>query len=217
MNVRVILTCFFLLIFSFTAIAQSQATVDTSELKIFEKVDVEASFPGGDMAWRKFLEHNLRGDVAAENGTPVGKYTVWVQFIVDKDGHIGDVKELTNNGYGMEKEVVRLIKSGPQWQPASQDGRRVKAYRKQPVTFMIEDDGFEIISQEPYVFYTGIDNLITISANKVKPDDLQVTISQGSIFPKGDGSYVFVSISPAELFFICLTKKIKKSGPPVSK
>lgn len=97
--------------------------VDSSDYKIFEKVDIEASFPGGDMAWKKFLEQNLRGDAASENGAPSGKYTVWVQFIVDKEGKITDVKALTNNGYGMEKEVLRIIKIGPQWQPASQNGR----------------------------------------------------------------------------------------------
>jgi hypothetical protein len=33
----------------------------------FDKVDIEASFPGGNAAWKKFLEKNLRGDVATEN------------------------------------------------------------------------------------------------------------------------------------------------------
>jgi protein TonB len=112
---------------------------DDDENKIFEKVEVEAAFPGGDAAWRKFLERNLRGDVASEAGAPAGSYTVWVQFVVDKEGNVSDVKALTNHGFGMEDEAVRVIKKGPQWKPAIQNGRNVKAYRKQPITFQIEE------------------------------------------------------------------------------
>jgi protein TonB len=112
---------------------------DDDENKIFEKVEVEAAFPGGESAWKKFLERNLRGDVATENGAPAGQYTVWVQFVVDKEGNVSDVKALTSHGYGMEDEAVRVIKKGPQWKPAIQNGRNVKAYRKQPITFMIEE------------------------------------------------------------------------------
>jgi len=34
---------------------------------------------------------------------------------------------------------VRVIKKGPQWKPAIQNGRNVKAYRRQPITFQIEE------------------------------------------------------------------------------
>ena len=112
---------------------------EDDENKIFEKVEVEASFPGGDGAWRKFLERNLRGDVATESGAPSGTYTVVVQFVVDKEGNVSDVKALTSHGYGMEDEAVRVIKKGPQWKPAIQNGRNVKAYRRQPITFQIEE------------------------------------------------------------------------------
>jgi protein TonB len=112
---------------------------EDDENKIFEKVEVEAAFPGGESAWKKFLERNLRADVATENGAPAGSYTVWVQFVVDKEGNVSDVKALTSHGYGMEDEAVRVIKKGPQWKPAIQNGRQVKAYRKQPITFQIEE------------------------------------------------------------------------------
>jgi periplasmic protein TonB len=67
-----------------------------------------------------------------------GRYMVVVRFIVAKDGSISEVVAETNHGYGMEKEVVRVIKMGPKWTPAMQNGNIVKAYRRQPVTFMIE-------------------------------------------------------------------------------
>ena len=38
------------------------------------------------------------------------------------------MKTLTNHGYGLEKEAMRLIKEGPKWQPAKQNGHFVRAY-----------------------------------------------------------------------------------------
>jgi protein TonB len=110
------------------------------EPDIFEKVEIEASFPGGEAKWRQFLERNCNGQVASDNGAPSGNYTVYIQFVVDKDGNISDIKPLTNHGYGMEQEAARVIKKGPKWTPAVQNGRSVKAYRKQPITFQVEGD-----------------------------------------------------------------------------
>ncbi|MBD0333129.1 MAG: TonB family protein, partial [Chitinophagaceae bacterium] len=66
-------------------------------------------------------------------------YTVIIQFIVDKEGNISDVKALTNHGYGMEQEAMRAVKKAPKWTPAIQNGRQVKAYRKQPITFIVTE------------------------------------------------------------------------------
>ena len=54
----------------------------------------------------------------------MGTYTTIVIFIVDKEGNISDVKALTAHGFGMEEEVIRVIKNGPKWIPAIQNGRQ---------------------------------------------------------------------------------------------
>jgi protein TonB len=110
---------------------------EEDENKIFEKVEIEASFKGGEGAWRKYLERNLNANTPVDNGAPEGTYTVWVQFIVDREGAISDVKALSNHGYGMEEEAVKVIRKGPAWVAAIQNGRPVKAYRKQPITFIV--------------------------------------------------------------------------------
>lgn len=126
----------------FSASSQTDTTnvAVEEENKLYDRVDVEASYPGGDKEWRKFLERTLNGNVPLDNGAPAGKYTVIVQFVVTKDGSITDVRALTNHGYGMEKEVIRVIKAGPKWVPAQQNGRIVKAYRRQPVTFVVMEE-----------------------------------------------------------------------------
>jgi periplasmic protein TonB len=113
---------------------------NNEEEKVYNKVEIDARFPGGDKEWRKYLERTLNAATPVDRGAPAGTYTVVVQFVVDKEGNISDVKALTNHGYGMEAEVIRVIRKGPKWEPAMQNERMVKAYRKQPVTFQVIDE-----------------------------------------------------------------------------
>lgn len=113
---------------------------EEDENKIFDKVEIEASFPGGDSKWRQYLTNNLNASTPVDNGAPEGTYTTMVQFVVDKEGNISDVRALTSHGYGMEEEAIRVIKKGPKWAPAVQNGRQVKAYRKQPITFQVQGE-----------------------------------------------------------------------------
>ncbi len=117
----------------------TEAPKNDDEDKIFTKVENEAAFPGGDAAWRRFLEKNLNPSTANDNGAPTGTYKVIVRFIVSKDGSISDVQAETKLGYGLEEEAVKVIKRGPKWTPALQNGRNVNAYRRQPITFEVSD------------------------------------------------------------------------------
>jgi len=198
----------FLCAVSFKANGQQNDSTDT-EYKVFEKVDIEAGFPGGERAWRNFLERNLKPGVPVENGAPAGVYTVLVQFIVDKDGTVTDIKALTNWGYGMESEVIRIIKKTDKWTPAWQNGRTVKAYRKQPVSFVIQEDGLEVKVKND-VLYIRTDNLVTINADKVKDENLHVAISQGTISGNG-GSYI-VHVNTTGRAIIDVYNKRKKIG-----
>lgn len=107
---------------------------------IFHKVEIEPSFKGGERPYLKFLEKNLDANVPVENGAPEGTYTIVLQFIVDKDGAISEVKALTNHGFGMEEEAIRLIKLSPKWEPGIQNGKIVKSYKKLPITFVISSE-----------------------------------------------------------------------------
>ena len=85
----------------------------------------------------KFLLRNLNPEVPVDNDAPEGIYTVLMQFLVDIDGSISDIKPLTNHGYGLEEEAIRVLKKATRWEPAIQNGRPVKAYCKQPITFQV--------------------------------------------------------------------------------
>ena len=100
-------------------------------------MEIEAGFPGGVAAFRKYLENNLNGNTPVENDAPRGAYTVIVKFVVSKSGAISDVTAETNLGYGMEQEAIKIIKQSPNWTPAQQNGSIVNAYRRQPITFLV--------------------------------------------------------------------------------
>lgn len=102
----------------------------------FTKVDIEASYPG---SWTDFLIKNLNARVPIKKNAPAGQYAVIVQFIVDREGNISDIKTLTQHGYGMEEEVIRVLKKSKKWTPAMQNGRKVKAYKKQSITFVVSE------------------------------------------------------------------------------
>ncbi len=106
---------------------------------IFTKVENEARFPGGDSAWKKYLEKNIDPTVPVREGRPQGEYKVIVTFIVKNDGSITAVTTDNYKGSKMAEQCINLIKKGPKWEPAIQNNKVVTAYRKQPITFLIEE------------------------------------------------------------------------------
>jgi protein TonB len=100
-------------------------------------VEVEAKFEGD---WSRFLLKNLRPDVPINNGAAVGKYRVAIEFVVDVDGSVSNIKPVSNNGYGMEEEAVRVLKKADKWRPGIQNGIAVKAYHTQIIIFDVQEN-----------------------------------------------------------------------------
>ena len=113
--------------------------MDDDENKIFTKVEFDAAFTGGESAWRRYLTNNLDAGVPGNEGAPAGTYTVVVRFVVAKDGSVSDVVAETNHGYGMEQESVRAVIKSGKWRPATQNGRQVTAYKRQPITWVVQE------------------------------------------------------------------------------
>lgn len=113
------------------------AVKEEDENKIFEKVEIAASV--NTSQWRRHLERNLMPYIedAAASGMEPGQYTVMVRFLVEKDGSIKDVNALNNPGYGLGKGAEQVVKNGPKWSPGEQNGRKVRSYHTQPITFVI--------------------------------------------------------------------------------
>lgn len=99
--------------------------------KVFTKVEIESGYPGGIQAWIRFLNKNLRPSDEVQG-------TVVVQFIVDKEGNVTNV-EAVSGPDELRSEAVRVIKKSGKWTPAIQNGNPVRSYKKQPITFRVDE------------------------------------------------------------------------------
>jgi len=120
-------------------IVYSGASKDT--IGVFQKVEVEAQYPGGLTAWRNYLVQNLNANAPLKDLPKKVKHfeqTAIVQFIVCTDGSVCDVQVINDVLPSIKKEAEKAIKKSGAWMPAEQSGRKVKAYRKQPITFIID-------------------------------------------------------------------------------
>ncbi|MBX2923456.1 MAG: energy transducer TonB [Chitinophagaceae bacterium] len=95
--------------------------------------EIEAEFKGGTEDWIKYIQKNLDFPARANK---LGRYgSMLLEFVVNTDGTTGNIRILKSIEYSLDEEAIRLIRDSPKWRPAHQDGKLVKAYRKQPLTF----------------------------------------------------------------------------------
>ena len=103
--------------------------------EIFVIVEKMPSYIGGLEAFYKFVSKNLKYPAQARRIGIEGK--VFVQFIVDKDGSLSDIKVIKGIGAGCDEEVERIIKMSPKWNPGKQRGNPVRVRMMMPITFRL--------------------------------------------------------------------------------
>lgn len=135
-----------------TTIASSEETGENVEIKhiattvdeevpvedeIFEVVEEKPDFlNGGMVGLMRYLRDNIKyPTIPQETGTQ-GRVTV--QFVVNKDGSIVDVKVAKGIDPYLDKEAVRVISTMPKWKPGKQRGVPVRCKFTVPVTFKLQ-------------------------------------------------------------------------------
>lgn len=110
-------------------------------------VRTDAEFENGSDNWEAYLQENVNFDLPKQKGCPAGTYTVRINFVISKEGAVTQTKATTTYGFGMENEVIRVLSLSPKWKAATQNGRIVKAYQFQLITFEVcESAKAEIIT-----------------------------------------------------------------------
>lgn len=156
MLVAIPLALFLVMAFSFTVsnsvIAQDTKTkpevvvIKTQEGDIFTVVEQMPRFPGGDDARIKFLKENIKyPDEARKQGI---SGTVFVSFVVEKDGSISNVKLLRGIGGGCDKEALRVVSMLPNYEPGLQDGKPVRTQFNLPISFKLNGGEKKVIKGE---------------------------------------------------------------------
>ncbi len=110
-------------------------TENKDEVHTIASVEIMPTFPGGEAAWAKFLQKNLRYPQEAIEAGISGK--VYISFVVEKDGHLSNFTVERTPGYGLDAEAVRVLKLVPPWKPGIQNGQPVRVRYSMPFNFQI--------------------------------------------------------------------------------
>jgi protein TonB len=121
-----------------TKVVATPVSKKTDEDAPFIRVEIEAKFPGGAEAWQRYIQKAIISQLGEFSDADYG--TCVLQFIVDKNGNVSDVKATTMAGTKLAEIATNAIRKGPKWTPAMQNGRYVNAYRIQPVTLNKPDE-----------------------------------------------------------------------------
>lgn len=125
-----------LLLASGNANTKSATEQGESKERVFRHVEQMPEFPGGEAALMKFINENLRYPTAAIKNGIQGRVTV--QFVVTKDGSVGDVKVVRGVDPTLDAEAVRVCKALPKFTPGTQNGIPVNVWYTLPITFRLE-------------------------------------------------------------------------------
>ena len=119
------------------------AVVDIPKVKetpqekvIFQVVEEMPEFPGGMAEAMKFLAKNIKYPMAAQEAKIEGR--VIVQFVVERDGSVSDVKVMRGVNPELDAEAIRVVSMMPKWIPGKQRGKAVSVKYTMPIMFRLQ-------------------------------------------------------------------------------
>ena len=140
-------------------VINAPATTDGGE-EVYEVVEKMPEFPDGGMSGlMKYLSANIRYPEAAHKDGTQGRVTV--QFVVGKDGSIGNVSILRGVDPALDAEAIRVISGMPKWKPGTQKGEPVNVKYTVPVMFRLTPEPVDKIDEMIVVGYRNPDAPVT--------------------------------------------------------
>ena len=103
---------------------------------VYESVEQMPQFPGGEAEMMKYLAQNIQYPVNAARNNVEGR--VVLQFVVEKDGRIGEVKIARTVDPELDAEALRVVKSMPNFIPGRQHGKPVAVWYTIPISFKLQ-------------------------------------------------------------------------------
>jgi periplasmic protein TonB len=109
---------------------------EISETEIFTVVESMPEFPGGAAKMMEFIAKNIKYPPMARESGIQGR--VFVNFVVEPDGKVSNVKVLRGIGGGCDEEAIRVVETMPKWTPGRQRGKAVRVSFNLPVRFTLQ-------------------------------------------------------------------------------
>lgn len=121
------------------------STKDITDIKIkivdndsiYQIVEVMPEFPGGTEKFMEYLSGNIKYPEEAKEKGISGR--VFIQFVVEKDGSVSNVKVAKGIGKECDDEAVRVVKAMPKWKPGLMKGKPVRVNYMLPVNFKLDE------------------------------------------------------------------------------
>ena len=114
---------FLIMLLAFVSVnAYSQS--DDADDDVYNMVDQSAKFQDGYNSIIKFVQENIKFPAEAKENNVHGR--LMLSVVVEKDGSLSDITVKKGLGYGLDEEIVRIIKMMPKWQPAQHKGKTVR-------------------------------------------------------------------------------------------
>ncbi|NEU10396.1 TonB family protein [Flavihumibacter sp. R14] len=98
----------------------------------FTEVEVSPEFPGGMEAFYQYLAKSFKYPESARSKNLSGK--IILQFVVETDGILSDIRVLRGLGSGLDEEAVRVLAQSAKWKPGIQNGKAVRVAYTLPMT-----------------------------------------------------------------------------------
>jgi TonB family protein len=114
--------------------------------EFFDVVEQMPEFPGGSAALIEYLSKNIRYPKAAMEADVQGR--VIVNFVVLKDGSIGETKVVKTVSPELDEEALRCVQSMPKWKPGMQKGQPVNVKYTMPINFRLDGAKKEAAAKE---------------------------------------------------------------------
>lgn len=115
---------FIFILFTFTATAQVDKTKTNPYDVNVSTSQIDASYPGGSDSLMNFIWKNLKYPATAQQNNVQGE--VQISFDVNFDGNLINFSKISNLGYGLEEELIRVVKLTPKWIPAEINKMKVR-------------------------------------------------------------------------------------------
>ena len=106
------------------------------ETKVFTSVEQMPQFPGGEAELMKWITTHIKYPAIAMENNVQGK--VVVQFVVTRDGSIGEVKIARGKDPDLDKEAMRVVKTLPKFIPGKMNGQAVNVWYTLPINFKLQ-------------------------------------------------------------------------------
>lgn len=153
-------------VFFYKTQANDNAMMGTDS--VFTVVEQMPEYPGGMEQLMNYLWNSIEYPALAKEKGIQGR--VFVNFVVEKDGSIVNVKVLRGIGAGCDEEAVRVVAAMPIWKPGTQRGKAVRVSYNIPIKFVlndkVNDSVYPVVEVMPE-FPGGRKNLLSYIAEKI--------------------------------------------------